>query len=119
VLVDLGNLLAEEFAALGAKDPTLCYLIASGKGGTRDFSSDIPEYLTQRAIAINERVVATAAKHPDVTEQMTTPLWEKVGQRVGKRIGAEKFKLLQDGKPDPTKYGDYCAASVTSRRSHP
>jgi hypothetical protein len=61
VLVDLGKLLAEEFAALGAKDPTLCYVFASWEGGMRDFSSDIPEYLTQRAIAVDERVVATAA----------------------------------------------------------
>jgi hypothetical protein len=61
VLVDLGKLLVEQYAALGAKNPTLCYLYASGAGGARDFSPDIPGPLIQREIALGERVYSRKA----------------------------------------------------------
>jgi hypothetical protein len=110
VLVDVGKLLAEQYAALRAKDPTLCY--AAQAGHTRDFSSDIPTPLIQRQTFLEERIIATAEKRPDISDQMTAPLREKVGKQLAKRIGAEKIKLLQEPNPDPSKHKDICDASI-------
>jgi hypothetical protein len=55
-----------------------------------------------------QRIISTAAKRPEVTDQLTAPLWEV----VRKRVGTERLALLQDAKLVPAKYGAYCAASV-------
>jgi hypothetical protein len=83
VLVDLGKLFAERYAL----NPTVCHFYLSGAGGASDFLPDIPEPLIQREIDLGERVIATAAKRPDVTEQMAAPLWEKVFGQLRKRYG--------------------------------
>jgi hypothetical protein len=113
VLVDLGKLLIDQYAALDANDPTLCYLYASGADGAPDISSKLPKALIEREAALEERVVATAAKRPEVTEEMIAPLREKVLGQLGKRLGAERMKLLfADAPLDPSRHGDYCAASA-------
>jgi hypothetical protein len=38
--------------------------------------------------------------------------WEKVGGQLAKSVGVENSKLLLVTKLDPSKYADYCAASV-------
>ena len=47
-----------------------------------------------------------------MTEQMTSPLWQKVMGQLVRRFGAEKIKVLTNSKPDPSEYGDYCAVSI-------
>jgi hypothetical protein len=112
VLIELAKLLAEEYAALSAKDPRLCYLYASGTGGARNFSLDMPEPLIQRATALGERVIATASKRPVITAQMTTPLWKKISRQLAKRVGPENVKLVLTTKVDPSRYGDYCTTWI-------
>lgn len=112
VLVELGKLISEQYAALALKSPTLCYLYASGAGGARDFSSDMPEALIQRELVLGERVIATASQRPDLNDQVLTALWEKVGLNLRERIGEAKVQLLLEGKLDPSKHGDYCAAAI-------
>jgi hypothetical protein len=112
VVIEVGKLYAEQYAALGAKDPMLCYLYASGTSGGRNFSSDIPASLIQREYALSERVIATATKRPNVAEQMLIPLWQKVAGQLVKRFGAEKTNLLQNASIDPPMYRDYCAVSI-------
>ena len=80
MLIDYAKLTVEQYAALGEKDPALCYLFASGTGGTRNFSSDIPaSLLIQREIIIQEHVFATTTNRPKISEKMTTRLWGEVG----------------------------------------
>ncbi|MBC8013455.1 MAG: hypothetical protein H7X74_05160 [Methyloceanibacter sp.] len=112
VLVDLGKLIAEQYAALGRKNPRLCYLYASGAAGAKNFSSDIPAALLKREADLAQRVLATAARRPKITEKITTPLWERVYGQLERRVGPEKIALLQNENPNPAEYVNYCAASV-------
>lgn len=112
VLVDLGKLIAEQYAALGRKNPKLCYLYASGAGGTSNFSSDIPAALVKREADLAERVLATAARRPKITEKITIPLWERVYRQLERRVGPEKIALLQNENPTPAEYVEYCTASI-------
>jgi hypothetical protein len=75
--------MAEQYAALGEKDVSLCYLFASGAGGTRSFSSDVPRPLLQRELLLQEQVIATAADRPKASNKVTDPLWKTVGTRIG------------------------------------
>jgi hypothetical protein len=71
------------------------------RGGARNFSLDIPEPLIQRETVLGERVIATAAQRPAISNQIINPLWEKVGVQLAKRVGVENIKLLQVAKLDP------------------
>ena len=77
-LVDLGKLLVDQYAVLSARDPESCYLYASGSGGARNFSLEMPAALVERELAIGARIIRTAAERPDITDQVTGPLWAKV-----------------------------------------
>jgi hypothetical protein len=106
------SLFAEQYAALGRKNPKLCYLYASGAGGTSNFSSDIPAALVKREADLAERVLATAARRPKITEKITIPLWERVYRQLERRVGPEKIALLQNENPTPAEYVEYCTASI-------
>jgi len=112
VLVDLAKLTAEQYAALGNKDPKLCYLFASGKGATRNFSSDIPPPLLKREAELTSRVILTAAKRPKVTEKMTAPIWTNVLARLAKRFEPEQLDLIGVESPAPRQYRDYCTVMI-------
>jgi hypothetical protein len=108
VLVDYGKLFAEQYTALGAKNPTLCYLYISGTGGARNLSSELPSELVQRELTLSDRVIATASERQVVSQSVSNPLWEKIGVEIAKRIGAEKLALLRELKPDVSRHSDYC-----------
>ena len=113
VLIDIGKPYAEQHAALGVKDLTLCYLYASGKSGTRNVISELPAELVRREVALGERIVATATKRPPVTEEAVEPIRQKVMEQLRKRIGPEKTNLLLEVTDlPPSRHADYCAASV-------
>lgn len=88
-------------------------MYASGAGGARNFSSDLPADLVLRELALGDRIIATAAKRPDVSGQVSNALWEKVGGQMGRRMSAEELKLLHEPNPDPSSYGEYCNVSIT------
>jgi hypothetical protein len=112
VLIQLGKLTAEQYAALGNRDPRLCYLFASGTGATRNFSSDIPAPLLKREAVLTSRVIETAARRQKVTEKMTAPIWAKVLDRLAKRLGPERLAIIEVENPDPSQYSDYCTVTV-------
>ncbi len=112
VLVDVGNLYADQYSALGVKNPALCYQYASGvgKGVTQ---SDIPSDFVKREAEINKRVIETAAERPATPESVTGALWKKIGVQLGaKGIAAEQFDLIGSSSVSPEKYADYCTVAV-------
>lgn len=117
VLVDMGTLFAEQYAALGAKSPALCYRFASGIGAKGNVAEDLPASLVNRENEINRRVVETAKKRPDVSIPMANDLWKKLGAQIAtKGIGDDQLKLLTARSVDPSKYAEYCRASATFYR---
>ena len=117
VLVDMGAVFADQYAALGAKSPALCYKFASGVGADSNISAEMPTSLVDRENEINRRVVETAKKRQDVSATVLDDLWNKLGAvMAAKGIGDDQLELLTSGSVDPSKYGEYCRASTTFYR---
>jgi hypothetical protein len=116
VLVELARLYADQYAAIGATNPASCYQFVSGLGVSSDIAS-LPSSLVQRELDLNTRVILTAATRPTATEQVTNPLWEKVSKQLSANgVGRERLELLQRSTVDPSKYADYCNATIAFLR---
>jgi hypothetical protein len=116
VLVDIGALLADQYVALGAKSPALCFEFASGTG-KRNFAEDLPAALVKRENEINQRVIETAKQRPDVSAAVTTDLWKKLGTQIATQgVGDSQLKLLSSGSVDPSRHGEYCRTSTAFYR---
>ena len=117
VLADMGAVFADQYAALGAKSPALCYKFASGVGADSNIAENLPAALVDRENEINRRVVETAKKRQDVSATIVGELWGKLGaEMAAKGIGDDQIKLLTSGSVDPSKYREYCQASTTFYR---
>jgi hypothetical protein len=117
VLVDMGALYADQYSALGGKNPALCYRYASGDIAKSDLFDQVPAALVARENEISWRVVETARTRQAVPASVTTGLWKKlVTQLAAKGIGDRQINLLTSSKIDPTRYGEYCSMSVALHR---
>jgi hypothetical protein len=117
VLADMGAVFADQYAALGAKSPALCYKYASGVGADGNIAEDLPVSLVDRENEINRRVVETAKKRQEVSAAVVDDLWNKLGaQMAAKGVGDEELNLLMNGPVDPSKYGEFCRTSATFYR---
>jgi hypothetical protein len=117
VLADLGSIYAEEYQALGAKSPALCYQYASGVGAKDDFSMDLPAALVNRENEINRRVVETAKGRQVVPAAVLNDLWKKLGTQIGaKGLVNDQINLLTSDSIDASRYAEYCQVSATFYR---
>jgi hypothetical protein len=117
VLVDLGVLYADQYSALGAESPQLCYQYASGDIARFDFFDDVPRALVARENEINWRVVATAKRREPVPAPAVAELWKKLDtQLAAKGLSDSQINLLMSSKVDAARYGEYCALSVLLNR---
>ena len=108
VLADIGAVYADQYKALGSRNPALCYQYASGVGSTVA-PSDMPEALIRKENEINRRVVETATKRAAVDAAVSESLWKKVGTILANRgIRSEQLDLLSATTVPAEKYGDYC-----------
>jgi hypothetical protein len=115
VLAEISAFYADEYAALGAKDPALCYQYASGGTTRGDFSADLPVDLVSRENDLNKRVIETAKRRQEVPASVASDIWKKlVAQLSSRGIGVEQIKLFAGGKIPSAKYADYCAVSLTT-----
>src|SRR3954471_6465891 len=71
----------------------------------------MPAALVQRELDLGERIIRTAAKRPEITEQMTSALWSQVGIQMLKSVGPDKLKLLAEQSIPPSRYADCCEAA--------
>jgi hypothetical protein len=111
VLADFVATKAEQYQALGAKNPSLCFQFASG--ARRDFYEELPSTLIQRENDVNTRVIETAKRRQDTPEATISGLWKKVGsQMAAKGVGSEQLKVLTATPVKAASHGDYCSVSV-------
>jgi hypothetical protein len=63
---------------------------------------------------LNERVVHTAARRTPVAAAALKPIWEKVSDSMSiQGITDSQVNLLNADNVPPSKYDDYCSASVS------
>ena len=105
VLIDYGNLMADELAALQSR-PATCYQYASS--GVFDASS-ISEALSKREIGIAERVIQTAASRPDASAPAQT-LWPRLsGRLAAKGVTKRDLDLIRGSKVADDQQARYCS----------
>ena len=116
VLVDYARILTDQYAALNRRDPTACYLYASGVGKT-NMSSQMPQYLLGRELALQERVIRTAEERPPIGQNAKERLWEKLRTRL-KSAGVTglSWRSLAAEIVHTSKHAVYCAVSIAMFR---
>jgi hypothetical protein len=78
VLVDYAKILIDEYTALNKRNPTACYLYASGTRGTDDRSWQmLPPDFRARELAFQERVIKTAVRRPTIDQKVKEAVGSK------------------------------------------
>jgi hypothetical protein len=112
VLSDAAGVYADEYTALGSKDPALCYRYASGIGDPIE-PSEIPADLLTRENEVSRRVVETAADRAVDDPKAVQAAWEKVTTELEKRgFKTEQLRLLEATNVPTEKYGEYCSVAT-------
>lgn len=115
VVVEIGQLYADEYAALGAEDPSLCYKYSSGS--FTSLEGMVPDALTDRENQLSTRVLETANPRQEASEAQLTELWKKVDARMTEKGLSDDQRKLTDGQPvDSARYREYCTVMETSYR---
>jgi hypothetical protein len=112
VLVDFVRLQLDSFKHLSARNPTSCYLYASGTKG-QDFSEDLGADLLRRERELNARIVNTAAPRPDVSEADLKRIISMMFKSPGApALTADERALLKSDAVIAAKHGAYCQATI-------
>jgi hypothetical protein len=112
VLLDVAAVYADQYMALGAKDPALCYRYASGTGDAVS-PSEIPTALLARENEVNRRIVETAAVRAVDDPKAVQAAWKKVMAGLERRgVKTEQLTLLSATNAPVEKYGEYCLVTT-------
>jgi hypothetical protein len=108
VLVDAGNLYADQFAWMQTQSASACYRF--GRTGTRP--GDYPQALAGRELDIEARMVRTAGTKSDAREP-SPELWKKLFKRLSTR-GISKADIDMVGRDDlgDVQQSRYCAVMI-------
>ena len=108
VLIDLGNVLADQLAALKNQSPTACYRYAA-IGVLDNSSSQIPPAIIKRELDVEDRIILTASKRPGAKEP-DKDLWLKLFGRLGsKGVTKEDIDLIGQSNVAESQKGRYCS----------
>jgi hypothetical protein len=107
VLADMAAVLADEYTALGAKSPTLCYFYTSKRGVNENFATDLRHSLVVRQNEMNRSAIETTKKSEEA--KVLADVWKKLERQLAaKDVGISQQKLLTARSIDRSKFGEYC-----------
>ena len=113
VLVDYNNILIDQYRFLNAKDPSICYSYAAGADPKANYAADLSHDLLQRELAVQERVVKTAAKRAQSSPGAVTPLLIKLRKGLmAKGFTEADFSLLESNTVERSKHLRYCSLHI-------
>jgi hypothetical protein len=110
VLIDVATLIIDQYTALNQRDPALCYQFASA-GINAAVQKQIPAALVQRELALERRIIETAARRAPVDEQQMKALWRVVGISLTASFSRDKIAIVGSPHVAPEQYADYCAVT--------
>jgi hypothetical protein len=112
VLIDLGNLVADQLATLQKQSPANCYNFAATGG----IYNDMPSALAKREFDINERILRTATTRPGADAQ-AKELWPKFsGRLAAKGITKSDLDLVQGAKVADRQQARFCSVLIALYR---
>jgi len=112
VMIDLGNLIADQLAGLQKQSPANCYSFATGGAPY----TDMPEALAKRELDVNERIIRTAANRPD-TDAQARELWLKLsGRLAAKGMTKSDLDLIQGANIPVGQQPKFCSVLIALYR---
>lgn len=112
VLIDLGNLVADQLATLQKQSTANCYNFAATGG----IYNDMPSALAKREFDINERILRTATTRPGADAQ-AKELWPKFsGRLAAKGITKSDLDLVQGAKVADRQQAKFCSVLIALYR---
>jgi hypothetical protein len=113
VLVDYNRILIDQYSYLYAKNPSACYAYAAGAVLQANFQADLSSELLQRRQAVEERVVATAARRPETSQAAVTPLFSKLRKAlIARGFTDADFSLLEQAAVEKSMQAQYCRRRI-------
>jgi hypothetical protein len=113
VLIDLGNLIADQLAVLQKQSPASCYKFATSGGLD---SGLMPQALSKRELDIEERIIRTAAKRPDA-DAPGKELWPKLSNKLAaKGITKSDLSLIDGSKVADSQQARFCPVLIAVYR---
>ena len=117
VLVDYARLLADQYAALGARDPAACHGFATRGGDSRTVALMGTE-LQAREVALTERVLRGKGERPAPSASAVTATTSDVFKALAAQFGAEAANLLANpATVQPAQYELFCRVVVARFRT--
>ena len=113
VLADYNRLLQDQYRELSAKDPSRCYMYASGEDTRANFSSELSKTLLQQELGLNERAVKTAAKREAADKGLVESLWKKVHTQMSAGgVSNADWALFETKKVPKASHARYCTIAT-------
>ena len=113
VLADYNRLLQNQYRELSAKDPSRCYMYASGEDTRANFSSELSKTLLQQELSLNERAVKTAAKREAADKRLVESLWKKVHTQMSAGgVSNADWALFETKKVPKASHARYCTIAT-------
>jgi GYF domain 2 len=113
VLADYNRLLQSQYRELSAKDPSRCYMYASGEDSRANVSGELSKALLQQELNLNERAVKTAAKREPADKRLIENLWKKVhAQMSAGGVTNADWALFETKKVPKLSHARYCTIAT-------
>lgn len=112
ILVDYAHLLADQYAALGARDPASCFAYVTRGGDARMIALMGPA-LQKREVALTERVLRSkshrAAASPEAIQAINVEVYAKLAAAFNPQAAT---LLAEPAKVQPDQYALFCKVAV-------
>jgi hypothetical protein len=111
VLLDYAKILVDQYQELGGKNPTSCFVYASGYSENTNFVDEMSAATRERELAVENRIVQTAQARPPVKEDLVGEIWARVIEKLNSQ-GFEKndWAALTSPKDIPKEqHSRYCS----------
>jgi hypothetical protein len=108
VLIDYANLMADQYAAIGARDARACFQRIT-QGASPGQAALLGAELRERETALQERALRSSVPRPALPKELLRADYATVLKELGERYSPQELALF--GHPDrvaPAQYAIYC-----------
>ena len=108
VLVDYANLMADQYAAVGARDPRACFIRLT-QGATAGQSVFFSQELRDRETVLQERALRSSFPRTAVPQDLLQANYAAIFKQLSDRYSADELALFGHAeKVRPAQYATYC-----------
>ncbi len=117
LLADYAALMADQYEAVGRRDPAACFHYAAG-GASGNLAGLLPDSLKDREMALSEAVLrSTERRKSSSSEPSIEATYRAVHEKLAHQFGTEVRLLADPSKVTPSQYASYCSLAVAMFRA--